>query len=341
MALLGSRNDERTWGEATGRRFLVSTRTPQLASLPPPPPRGPGPIAKEESTEQLATTNDGGLKYYLSNCPRNRIRPSLKLDEIRTEHVQRLKTRLSELNPKTANNVLTVLNTMLRVAKDWGLISELPKIRLLKWQPPEMEYYDFPAWEALTRAAEAIDPQILLTVLLGGEAGLRAGEIVALEQSDVDFRRGVLKISRAEREGQVTSPKGGRGREVPMTDRLADALRKARHLAGDRVLRRSDGLASVERPLLSKWMARAQKRAGLRANGGIHILRHTFCSHLAMRGAPLMAIKELAGHRQVSTTMRYMHLSPAAKESAIALLNAGGLLEAKTTSAKSDVVASS
>jgi hypothetical protein len=54
-----------------------------------------------------------------------------------------------------------------------------------------------------------------------------------------------------------------------------------------------------------------------------------------------MAIKELAGHRQVSTTMRYMHLSPAAKESAIALLNAGGLLEAKTTSAKSDVVASS
>ena len=60
-----------------------------------------------------------------------------------------------------------------------------------------------------------------------------------------------------------------------------------------------------------------------------------------MRGAPLMAIKELAGHRQLSTTMRYMHLSPAARESAIALLNVGGLLEAKAASAKSDVVANS
>ena len=79
MALLGSRNDARTWGEATGRRFFVSTRIPQLASLPPDPPRGSGPVAKEESTEQLATTNDGGLKYYLSNCPRNRIRPRPEL----------------------------------------------------------------------------------------------------------------------------------------------------------------------------------------------------------------------------------------------------------------------
>ncbi len=51
------------------------------------------------------------------------------------------------------------------------------------------------------------------------------------------------------------------------------------------------------------------------------ILRHTFCSHLAMRGAPARAIQELAGHRDLSTTQRYMHLSPAAKEAAIRLLD--------------------
>ncbi len=50
-------------------------------------------------------------------------------------------------------------------------------------------------------------------------------------------------------------------------------------------------------------------------------LRHTFCSHLAMRGAPARAIQELAGHRDLSTTQRYMHLSPAAKEAAIRLLD--------------------
>jgi hypothetical protein len=54
------------------------------------------------------------------------------------------------------------------------------------------------------------------------------------------------------------------------------------------------------------------------------MLRHTFCSHLAMRGAPARAIQELAGHADLTTTQRYMHLSPAAIESAIGLLDSPG-----------------
>ena len=50
-------------------------------------------------------------------------------------------------------------------------------------------------------------------------------------------------------------------------------------------------------------------------------LRHTFCSHLAMKGAPARAIQELAGHADLSMTQRYMHLSPAATEDAIRLLD--------------------
>ena len=50
------------------------------------------------------------------------------------------------------------------------------------------------------------------------------------------------------------------------------------------------------------------------------MLRHTFCSHLAMRGAPARAIQELAGHADLGTTQRYMHLSPAAIDAAIRLL---------------------
>jgi len=47
---------------------------------------------------------------------------------------------------------------------------------------------------------------------------------------------------------------------------------------------------------------------------GVHILRHTFCSHLAMKGAPARAIQEFAGHQDLTTTQRYMHLTPAALE---------------------------
>jgi integrase len=62
------------------------------------------------------------------------------------------------------------------------------------------------------------------------------------------------------------------------------------------------------------------------ATGNVHILRHTFCSHLAMRGAPAKAIQDLAGHQHRSTTMRYMHLSPSERERerAIGLLNGRG-----------------
>ena len=107
-----------------------------------------------------------------------------------------------------------------------------------------------------------------------------------------------------------------------MTHALSAALRRLRHLRGELVFYNDHG-KPVAVHLLRDWLEVAQKRAGLRPSG-LHILRHTFCSHLAMRGAPAKAIQELAGHADLTTTMRYMHLSPAARVSAIALLNSRG-----------------
>jgi site-specific recombinase XerD len=90
------------------------------------------------------------------------------------------------------------------------------------------------------------------------------------------------------------------------------------------VLGASDGDGSpltwdIARDHVQRAVARARiTRCG---TSGIHRLRHTFCSHLAMRGAPTRAIQELAGHQDLSTTQRYMHLSPAALDGAIRLLD--------------------
>ncbi|HEY5243720.1 MAG TPA: tyrosine-type recombinase/integrase, partial [Polyangiaceae bacterium] len=97
--------------------------------------------------------------------------------------------------------------------------------------------------------------------------------------------------------------------------------RKDRHLRSERVLCKDDGRPATAK-MLRTWVAVAQRRAGLPQTGALHILRHTFCSRLAIRGAPAKAIQELAGHADLGTTMRYMHLSPAAREGAIGLLNA-------------------
>jgi site-specific recombinase XerD len=76
----------------------------------------------------------------------------------------------------------------------------------------------------------------------------------------------------------------------------------------------------ITRDRVIKAIRGAQRLAGL-AEAGVHVLRHTFCSHLAMKGAPARAIQELAGHADLSTTQPYMHLSPAATEDAIRLLD--------------------
>ena len=76
----------------------------------------------------------------------------------------------------------------------------------------------------------------------------------------------------------------------------------------------------LTRQVVQYRVLRASRRAKL-GQVGVHILRHTFCSHLAMRGAPARAIQELAGHRELGMTQRYMHLSPAALDSAIQLLD--------------------
>jgi len=96
------------------------------------------------------------------------------------------------------------------------------------------------------------------------------------------------------------------GWEVDITTRLPNGTR---HRGG----------SSLRRQNIEKRVRRAARHAGI-ANVGVHVLRHTFCSHLAMRGAPARAIQLLAGHKDTSTTERYMHLTPSALTAAIRLL---------------------
>ena len=132
------------------------------------------------------------------------------------------------------------------------------------------------------------------------------------------FRKTQICVQPSEWRGHVTAPKGGRLRYVPMTTRLTAALREHRHLRSSRVLCNGDGSA-LKQDAVGDHVRRAGRRANVSVSGA-HCLRHTFCSHLAMRAAPARAIQKLAGHQDLMTTQRYMHLSPTAIEGAIRLL---------------------
>jgi integrase len=77
--------------------------------------------------------------------------------------------------------------------------------------------------------------------IVGGDAGLHCGEITALEWGDVDLEKRQLCFQRSQWKGHVAMPTSGRLRYVPMTERLAAALRADRHLRSRRIPCQSDG----------------------------------------------------------------------------------------------------
>lgn len=332
-APVSSRTDALRWGRERERGLLL---------------RGPELLRKEVPTleafaprfiEGYATANrqkpsgiaakETILKVHL--LPRLGTK---RLDAITSEDIQKIKSGLRGKAPKTVNNVLSVLKKLLDVAVEWAVIDRVPcTVRLLPMShPSEAEHHSFDEFERLVEAAGRIDKTTLLIVLLGGEAGLRCGEMMALQWTDIDLGKRQLWVKRSEWKGKVTVPKGGRARLVPLTSRLAETLRSHRHLKGERVLTEDDGQPLTQK-VVQVCVRRAARLANLE-NRGVHVLRHTFCSHLAMKGAPARAIQELAGHKDMSTTQRYMHLSPRAIEDAIRLLEGpsprqnGDILEA-------------
>ena len=248
------------------------------------------------------------------------------LDQIGEADVQKLKALYAHLAPSSVNAILEVLGAVLRMGVEWGVIPAMPRVRKIKAQQHRFAYYDEVTYQRLVRAAGEVDERSLLAVLLGGDAGLRGGEIAGLRLVHCDVERGVLHIVENDWRGKVGLPKGNRPRQVVMTARLRALLREIKERSDDheeRAIARSRGQGTATTRVIARLVQKAQGAAGLPPTG-THILRHTFCSRLAARGATPRAIQELAGHASSSTTDRYMHLAPGALRTAIALIEHEG-----------------
>lgn len=219
------------------------------------------------------------------------------------------------LHPKTVNNQVSVLHTLLAVAREWEILDGVPPVRWLRAPRPDYDYLTYAEADGLLAATE---PAYLAAVALGLRCGLRVGEILGLRWLDVDLDGRRIHVRQAVALGVVGTPKSGRDRVVPLCREAAEALeRHAR--SGPRVLCWPDGSTRTRGEL--KWpLWRACRAAGLRRIGW-HVLRHTFASHLVMRGAPLAAVQQLMGHSTIEMTMRYAHLSDDARREAVALLD--------------------
>lgn len=244
---------------------------------------------------------------------------ALHLDEIGTREIDALRAHLlGQVSPKTTNNILTTLRRALVVAHRWERIAAVPHVDWARPPKPAFRYLSFEEAEALTKAAQH-EPLAAAMITTALHTGLRIGELRALEWDAVDLDAGRLHVHRAASREVVGTPKSNRSREVPLSRTATAALRAWRDDGAGLVFPAPSG-RMLTRTQADRVLRRAIQRAGIE-RAGWHALRHTFASHLVMRGVPLKAVQELLGHSTIEMTMRYAHLSPDVKRDAVEVLD--------------------
>jgi len=157
----------------------------------------------------------------------------------------------------------------------------------------------------LTAPRQPRDRVLLMTVYA---CGLRISEATQLKTSDIDRARMQLRV----RHG-----KGAKGRVLPLSERLLKELEnywraqrqgKAGHDIPWLFLGKKTG-ESMGRCVGANIYYRALKKSGVRCKGGIHLLRHSFATHLMESGVELPVVQCLLGHSSLKTTALYLHVT--------------------------------
>ena len=258
------------------------------------------PVFKEYFGEDTLLAN---IKYVDIATYQNNLRSKI------TKHNQVRKV-------SSINREMQCLGNLFRKATEWEMIEKSPfdcgtKLRLKENNARKRFLTD----EEIARLLTELKPKkhIHRIVFCALNTGMRRGEILNLKWEQV--RNGFIYIT----ESKMDEP-----REIPINNDLAAMFKEIRReqeltspfvftYAGHRISKVNNSFHS------------AMKRAEIQ-NFRFHDLRHTFASHLIMKGASLKEVQELLGHKDIKMTMRYAHLAQEHKRNAVNLLNGLGIL---------------
>jgi integrase len=326
--------DTKAAAEHAERMHVLRVTNPEVVPDPPPPAAAP------EPKERLPTIREFATRFMAEYKPRqkpgerktkklildNQLLPyfgHLRVDEIDQSHINAYVATL-KVSVKTINNRLAVLSTLLKYAGPRGckLIQE-PTLSF-HVDGMDAEVIAVPAADVAKLVRAADDDRYKVAVLLASEAGLRIGEIRGLQWTDIKDGRLTVRRS-ADTQNNVGAPKHNKMRTVKLSLALKDALEKLPRRGLWVIGRLEDG------GLLDYWsMLEAIHALYVSAKVDVpksetgrtmpwHSLRHTFGTECAARGVPVPTIKELMGHSDIKTTMRYVTVTESQRDEAIEL----------------------
>lgn len=199
--------------------------------------------------------------------------------------------------PATANRYLALIRAILRRAREvWEWIERAPRIvlyperhRRIRWLSPDQ----------VRILLDELPPHQRVVVLFALATGLRQGNVLALEWSQVDIEKRLVWI-------HADQAKARRAIRVPLSETALQVLQRCR---GDH--------PSAVFTYRGRWLRSANTRAWRHAlkRSGIenfrwHDLRHTWASWHAQHGTPLYVLQELGSWQSEAMVKRYAHLTP-------------------------------
>ncbi|MBW1750288.1 MAG: site-specific integrase [Deltaproteobacteria bacterium] len=134
-------------------------------------------------------------------------------------------------------------------------------------------------------------------------AGLRASEVIMLKPEHIDSKRMLIKVQNG---------KGGNDRYTVLSEKLLKELRYYYKKYQPKTYLfpstyKGRGFLSYE--TVRSTYEKARKKAGVNTGRGLHCMRHSFATHLLEAGCDLRKIQVLMGHKKLTTTMIYLHVS--------------------------------
>jgi integrase len=312
----------------------------QLDELGYIPDDGDAPASIEAEAKPELTFADAVREVYEEGGLRARLKPSSQRGydkNLRTHLLDRFgKLRLSEidrakvmafdlelakrkLTASTRNNIIIPLRSIIRGAVDLGLHEKLPEFpRLAR---VKSKVFEPPPPELVDRIVEVTPLPGKAAVAVLAYAGLRAGEVRGLRWQDVNLDTGVLYVRRAFTKNEVSTPKSGHERAIPIAPALMTVLQaaakaKPKPTAPVAPPSKLDPLLPCTEDQLRKLVLRAVKAAG-GPHMRLHDLRHFFVSRCFEGGASAPTVQKLAGHLHLSVTQRYAHTNDAAMREAV------------------------
>ncbi len=221
---------------------------------------------------------------------------------------EKIKTTPTGIKPETVNFELKTLTNIFNRAIKWGYLKENPVKDVKRFKVNNAKPVRFLSDKECQRLLKACPEKFYPIFFTYLNTGMRKSELINLEWNDIDFRRRKIKIQWKE----FWQPKTGQ-REIPMSQNQFELLQKLKQendkgLKSNFVFPHKNG--SIIKTKLREKLVEIAEEAKIKDLTKIHTLRHTFASHLVMKGVDLPTVKNLMGHSDIQTTMIYAHLAP-------------------------------